>query len=69
LGHEVVESDPRQQRQKEENPGDPRTQAVSGRQRDTTHIRDERSVWTDAGCPGGLAGRATTGWGKEKGGT
>ena len=69
LGNELVESDTRQKRQEEENTGDPRASAVSGRQRDTAHISNERGGWTDDGCAVGLTGGATTGWGKEKGGT
>jgi len=57
FGNELVESDTRQKRQEEENPCDPRAQAASRRQRDTTHISDERIVWTDDGGPGVLTGR------------
>ena len=38
-GNEVVESDPSQKRQEEDNTDDPRAQAASRRQRDLTHIR------------------------------
>src|SRR5215831_20391150 len=68
LGHAVVETDTRQKWQEEENTGDPRAQATSGCQRDPTHVSNERRVRTDDGAAVGLTGRATTGWGKEKGG-
>jgi hypothetical protein len=57
LGNESIESDLSQQRQEEENPCDPRPQAASRRQRDTTHISDERIVWTDDGGTAALTGR------------
>jgi len=60
LSNESVESDLRQQRQEEENTSDPRAQAASRRQRDTTHISDERLVWTDGGGAGVLTGRTST---------
>ena len=63
----MVESDTSQQRQEEENTCDPRAQAASRRQRDRTHIRNERVVWPDDGGAGVRSGRATTQWGHEKG--
>lgn len=56
-GNESVESDLSQRRQEEDNTSDPRAQAASRRQRDTTHISDERIVWTDDGGAGVLTGR------------
>lgn len=69
VGHALGASDRRQQRQAEKNTGDPRAEAASGRQCDTTPISKERSRWTDDGCAVVRPGRATTGWGKDKGGT
>ena len=69
VGNEVVESDTSQKRQEEENTGDPRAQAASRRQRDPTHIRNERVVGPDDGGAVVRPGRATTQWGHEKGGT
>ena len=69
LGNESIEAALSQQRQAEEHPCDPRTPAASRRQRDTTHLSDERMVWTDDGGTGALTGRAAPPWGQEKGGT
>src|SRR6266571_6544486 len=69
FGNEVVESDTSQKRQEEENPCDPRAQAAARRQRDTTHISDERTVGTDDSCAVVLTGRAPTWRGHKKGGT
>src|SRR5262249_14283631 len=69
LGNEAIEADLSQQREEEENPCDPRPQAVSRRQHDTTHISNECIVWMDDGGSGALTGRTTTQRGHEKGGT
>jgi hypothetical protein len=69
VGYEPIEADLSQQWQEEENPCDSRPQAASRRQRDTTHISNERIVGTDDGGTAALTGRTTTQWGHEKGGT
>jgi hypothetical protein len=67
LAHESIEADLRQQRQAEEHPCDPRPQAASRGQRDTTHLSNERMVGPDDGGPRALTGRTTTQRGQEKG--